>query len=420
MTHYNAIATQGGTADVISYPIEQDHPIDNPQDIEEAIAYANEAIDAITSLDYTQVPDGVGDNLASRLLNVAVENYITKFNIPAAALESNDIVPYVGPAGDDAKPEIESGAPRENPDKQGKQASRIKKVVKYLYAVVARIFNAIFDFLRNQKIAARKIMPKTKEYIGRADGLSSSVASQLNIKDRSLMIALHIDGAPPRKITEMFEELSQTFERQHNYSAVNEVIHLVQAVKEKNPARITKEAKVLHDKLEEGLKAALSVVDPSEVSVFGEKKAEGNDYYMSDPLFGQNYIYGVIGDKIADSGSFVFRCGIRRDAEVPLRSAFFPVLAPDDIRHICRTSLRISENIIRFSRDEELLQKALREASFLTTKEPDQSAVAALRNIAAVGQNSYIVYLRYVTRTMQSLMRWCLLSIEKYEEVGKP
>lgn len=410
MTGYNAIATQGGTSDAISYPIEETHPIEDPQQVEEAIAYANEALDAISSLESLTLPDGIGDTLPNRLMEVAVENYIDKFGIPSAALESNDLVTTGGK---------ETNAPREDPDAQGPGAGRLKKVVLYLYAMIQRVFNAIFDFFRSQKLAARKLIPLTKLYIGQADSLSSSVASQLNVKDRSLMTALQIEGTNPRKIPELYDSLAENFEKQHEFSAVNEVIRLVQAVKDKNPERIKKEAEELRGKLEAGLKASLEPTNPAELPIFNEKKAEGNQYFASKALFGQNYIYGVIGDNVTETGSFVFRCGIRRDAEVPLRVTFFPVLSPDEIRHVCRTSLRICENIIRFSRDEELLQKALREASFLTTKEADQSAVAALRNVAAVGQNSYIVHLRFTTRTMQALMRWCATSIQRYEELGK-
>ena len=284
------------------------------------------------------------------------------------------------------------------------------------------MFNAIFDYFRNQKLVARKLMPKTKEYIGRADSFSSSVGEQMNIKDRSLMIALQIDGVVPKKVPELYDALLEVFVQQHQYSSVTELIQLIAAVKEKNPERIQKEAQKLRDQLEEGLKANMEEVDPSTSPAFSETKANGNRYYASEPTFGQNYIYGISGDAVTEAGAFVYRCGIRRDAEVPLRVAAFPVLPPDHIRHICRVSLRICESIIRFSRDEDLLQKALREASFLVTKEPDKSVVAALKNIAAVGQNSYIVHLRFTTRTMQALMRWCAISIKMRSEerrVGK-
>jgi hypothetical protein len=92
-------------------------------------------------------------------------------------------------------------------------------------------------------------------------------------------------------------------------------------------------------------------------------------------------------------------------------------LTPDEIRQISRTTVQLCESIIRFSRDEELLQKVLREAGFVHTKEVDKSAVVALRNISAVGQNSYIVYLRYMVRTMKALMQWCAASIKRYEGV---
>jgi hypothetical protein len=136
-------------------------------------------------------------------------------------------------------------------------------------------------------------------------------------------------------------------------------------------------------------------------------------------MFGQTYIAGSIAEEINASGTFRYVCGIRRDQKVPLRVNSFPLLTPDEIRQICRTAIKVCDNILRFSRDEALMQKALREATFLKTKEPDKGSVVALRNITAVGQNSYITHLRYTVRTMQALMRWCGLSINRYEEVNK-
>ncbi len=392
-------STSGGSADVASPNNQEDHPIDNLQEVEEAINYAQEAMDVAQKLEQANLQTHTGDTLEDRLLNVAVENYIEKFNIPRAALEDN--------------------LPAEIPVGGKKDAGRLKKIILYLYALVQRIFTAIFDFFSNQKLVARKIIPRTKEYIGRSDSLSASVGQQLMIKDKSLMTALHINGIAPAKTSELYAQLSDTFEKQYTYSAVNEVIALISAAKEKNPERVKKEAELLRAKLLSGFKASLKTADASDMSVFSEKKAEANEYYISEAMFGQNYITGVIGTLVNDTGGFNYRCGVRRDPEVSLRVVSFPVLTPEEIRHICRTSLRISENIIRFSRDEVLLQKALRESTFLVSKEPDESAVAALRDTAAVGQSSYIVYLRFVTRTMQAMMRWCNVSLGLYEGVAK-
>ena len=393
----NAFSTMGGSADAITCQLDETHPIDNISDIEEAVAYANEAMEAAQRLEESQLADTL-DPVANKLLNVAVENYIERFSIPAAALESND----------------------EPLDGEPEGASRLKKVVLYLYAVVQRIFKAIFDLFRNQKNVARKIMTLTKQYIGEADLLSSSVASQLNVKDRSLMVALQIDGIVPKKVPELFDSLATAFEQQHSFAAVPEVIRLIAAAKDKNEERVNKAAVELRGILEEGFKKTLSTVsDPHSVPVFSEKKSDNANYYISEPMFGHNYIYGIVAKDVNADGTFRFKCGIQRDAEVPLRVPVFPVLTPDEIRAVCRTSLRICENIIRFSRDEELMQKALREATFLTTKEADKSAVAALRNFTNVGQNSYIVYLRFTTRTMQALMRWCAASIKRYGELTR-
>lgn len=414
MNVLNAYSTMGGTASAIGYQLEEDHPINNIQEMDDAVQFANEALDAAQRLEEAAMSVEGMNKTAHRLLNVAVENYIEKFGIPRAGLEDNDLVLY-DPNQNNSNASSSAGGEDDEDDK--KQASRLKKAALYLYALVERIFKAIFDFFQNQKLTARKIIPLTKQYIGEADSLTSSLAIQLNIKDRTLMNALHINGAAPQKVAELYSELATTFERQHSFTAVAEVVRLVGATKDKNQERIMKEANILRKKLEDGLKASLKAVNPTTLPIFNEKKSEKATYYASEPMFGQNYVFGTIGNDVGSSGSFRFSCGVRRDAEVPVRVSFFPVLTPDEIREVSRTALKVCENVVRFSRDEELLRKVLREASFLSSKEPDQAAVASLRNIAAVGQNSYMVYLRYTMSVTQALMRWCAQSITRYEEI---
>lgn len=395
-------SVMGGSQDGFDTALAETHPISDPQEIEEAIAYANEALEVAQRLREAELNNEMCDPSSSKLLQVAVESYIERFEIPPAALESADDY------NDD-------GA-----RKQEAAASRLKKVILYLYAAVERVFKAIFDTLTNHKIDARRIMPLTKQYIGHADSLSAAFPTQLNIRDRSLMVALHIDGLAPRKVADQFQKLADTFEQQYAYSPVAEIVRLVSAARAKNEERVQAEAVLLRDKLEAGFKDALELVDPARVPVFiNEMKNPATQFYASDAMFGQNYITGVIGKEVRPNGTFTYYCGIRRDAEVPLRAPGFPCLTPDEIRAVCRISLRVCENIIRFSRDEELIKRTLRDAAFLTTSSPDKSSVVALRNMTAVGQNCYIAHLRYVTRTMQALMRWCAQSIKRHEEVKK-
>lgn len=379
----------GGQSDVVNCPIEEQ------EQLEEAFDYSDNAMTAISALEELQ--DALGDETPTeaqkQLINLTLNNYSTKFDIPTASLESDE---------GDEKPEV----------------SRLKKTILYLYAVVERIFKAIFDYCRNQKLVARKIIPVARDYIGMSDSLSSAVAGQLRIRDRSIMVALHIDGIQPRKAPILFDNLVATFERQAAHSPVNELIQFVNAAKEQNPERIHAMAVKLRAKLEEGLKSGLEVVDPNSLPIFNEKKLDDTTYYASEALFGQNYIFGVIAKEVNEDASYKYRAGIRRDMEVPLRIGFFNVLTPEEIRHLCRASILVCETILRNSREEELLQKVLREAGFLTTKNPDRSATSVLKNIADAGQSSYIVHLRYTTRTMRVLMRWCAASIQKYNEVG--
>jgi hypothetical protein len=414
MNVLNAYSTMGGTASAAGYQLEEDHPINNLQEVDDAIAYASEAMEAAARLEEASLNYDGMNKTAARLLNMAVENYIDKFDL-RAALEANDVVLY-DPSADDSGDQS-NNAPAQDEEDGKKEVTRLKKVALYLYAVVERIFKALFDFFTNHKATARRLIPKTKQYIGEADSLTSSLAAQLNIKDRTLMNALHINGAAPANVIDMYSDLATAFEKQHAYSTVAEVVRLVTATKEKNQDRITKEANTLRDKLEAGLKASMKSIDPSTLPIFHEKKSERSNYYATEPMFGQHYIFGAIAKDVAPSGAFRFNCAVRKDTDVGVRVNFFRVLTPDEIRQVCRTALKVCENIVRFSRDEELLKKVLREASFLSTKATDEASVEALRHIANVGQNSYIAHLRFVTSTTQALMRWCAQSIARYEEV---
>lgn len=386
-------STMGGSADALSYPLEDRHPIDNPEHVEEAIAYATEALDAAQRLSEAQIDYDKADPTTSKLLDVAVERYIERFEIPSIALEDED-------------------------DSRGK-TGRLKKVILYLYAIVERIFKTIFDFFRTHKTTARKLIPVAKTYIGHSDAISSAVAVQLSIRDKSLMSALHIDGQAPSKPHELYETMAEDFYAQYAFSAVTETSHLVHAAKDKNYGKVMQDARALHEKLKTGIEASLKPVDPGKLAVFSEKQAKGNSYYASAPFFGQNHVIGVISDEVRDNGTFTYACAVRRDSEVALRATFFPLLSPDEIRAICRISQKVCEAVIRNSRDEDLMHAILRDAAFAKSKEADQSSVVALRNITAMGQNSYIVHLRLVMRTTQALLRWCAQSIKKYEEVKK-
>lgn len=399
MTGTLAYSTDGGTASAITYPLEEKpRPSDDTEDVEDAIEFAIEALEAAEKLENMALDQVSDDPLSSRLLNVAVENYIHQFDIPAAALEDYDLV-------------TTEATPKTN-----KETGKLKKVILYLYAVVERVFKAVFDLFREHYVTARNLIPKTRVFIGESDSLSASIAAQVNIRERSLMTALHIDGIAPRKIPELFDEVASTFEKQHGFAAYSEITKLVQATRNKDQNEISQAAQALRDKLEEGLQASLEEVDPQSIPVFNEKKSTTVTHYASKPSFGQTYILGSIAKEINASGTFHFSCSIRRDADVAVRVNSFPVLTPEDIRHICRITLRICENVIRNSRDESLLHKALREASFLRTKEADKASVVALRNLAAAGQNSYIVHLRHTMKITRSLMRWCAISIARYEE----
>lgn len=396
MTLITSTFTTGGDASIMSPNPDVSGELNNyGDDVEEAINYVGEALEAIDVLTKAIPVNRTMSDSEAKLLNVAVESYVRKFDIPSAGLESAD------------------------PDPEVKKIGKFKRVILYLYAMVKRIFQAMGALLSNSEILAKKLMPTTKNYIGRSDSISPSISAHLTIKDKSLMTALHVEGVAPKRVVAIYEELQSALNEQYQYSSVSELISLLNAAKTKDLEKVKTEAKELRAKLQKGAEVSLEQSSETQHKLFSEKIIDTNTYWVSKPSFGQKYITAVIGKDVDQIGTFVYRCGITRDSDTPLRVAAFPVLSPDDIRGICRISLKICEDIVKRSRDEDLVAKAMRQASFIVTAEPDQIAVSALRDIANASQSTYIVYLRHTVNVMQSLMRWCGLSLKIYEGVDK-
>lgn len=364
-------------------------------DVEEAINYVGEALEAINTLTNSiPVNREIGDSEA-KLLNVAAESYMRKFGIQNVGLEADD------------------------PDPNTKKIGKLKRVVLYLFAMVKRIFHSLGDLLSNAEIMAKKIMPNTKNYIGRSDSISPSISEHLTIKDKTLMSSLHVEGAAPKNVVTLFEDLQSMMDTQYPHANTSELIALLNAAKTKDINKVKVEAIQLHAKLQKSLTATFEEAGADKHKLFNEKIIDTNTYWVSKPSFGQKYVTALIGNDVDQIGTFVYRCSVTRDPDMPLRVAAFPILSPDDIRGICRTSLKICEDVIKRSRDEDLIAQAMRKASFIVTSEPDQAAVSVLRDIAASAQSPYLVYLRQTCSVMQSLMRWCGLSLKMYEGVDK-
>lgn len=396
MTLITSTFTTGGDASIMSPNPDVSGELNHyNDDVEEAINYVGEALEAIDALTKAIPTNRTVSDSEAKLLNVAVESYMRKFGIENVGLEA-----------DEADPEA-------------KKVGKIKRVILYLFAMVKRIFQAMGDLLSNSELLAKKLMPTTKNYIGRSDSISPSISEHLTIKDKSLMTALHVEGVAPKYVVAIYEELQSTLNEQYQHSSVNELISLLNAAKTKDLGKVKAEAKDLHAKLLKGIQACMTEPTDIQKKLFSEKIIDTNTYWVSKPSFGQKYVTAVIGKDVDQIGTFVYRCGITRDADTPVRVAAFPVLSPDDIRGICRISLKLCEDIVKRTRDEDLVAKAMRQASFIVTAEPDQVAVSVLRDVANASQSTYIVYLRHTVSTMQSLMRWCGLSLKLYEGVDK-
>lgn len=369
------------------------------ESVDEALTYAAECIAAAQKL--SAAIEGHLDLKMIAGLSIATESYINKFNIPIAALEAEES-------------DIAGEAPNEKEKPlEEKQRSRTAKVISYLYAAVKRIFQFFFDFARNQKSVARKIIPKTKELIGRIDQFDITPPAG-KIKEKGLVNALHMDGIAPRRPTAIFEQLVAEFEQVNRSSGISEMAAVLSSAKTENFEKFKTSSQALHNVLENGMKSFMNVVgNPGSHPAF-RTTVEGRHYYSTDVMFGQHYVAGSISD-LDEDGKFFFKAGIYRDADVPIRIESLPLLRAEEIRQVCRTALRLSELVIQYSRDEDLMQRLMREASYFITKEAKGPGVAALSNFLAMANNHYFAYLRYITRTMRQLMRWAELSVQAYE-----
>lgn len=384
-------------------------------DADEAMDIAYGAMAAAANLE-TGLAQAKDNPEAIRILAIAAEAYSGKYNLGKSNRDKSDVT------------DVEAKEPTPQPEKkqESEQTSdskeeateasrgRIAKTISYLYALAKNTFQYFFDFLRNQKVSARKIIPYSKDLIGRIDEFGNVTASG-KITDRGVVLGLHIDGVAPRRATALYSEIATELPKINKSAGVSELGGVLLAAKDKNPEKFSEKSEILHDCLENGLSSYMNKIDnPDKFPAFREKQA-GKTYYSTDVMFGQNYLTGTISE-CDEKGFFFYKSLVSRDPETVVRTESFPVLSPDEIRQICRTSLRLSEQIIEFSRDEDLIQKMMRDASFFITKEGGELAVPVLRNFVSIANNHYFAYLRYITRTMQLMMRWATLSVVQYEK----
>lgn len=363
------------------------------EDIAEALTYAQDCMIAASKLSVAN--DEANDKYSLTAVHIAAENYALKFKMPTPALEEE--------VDTTKKPITEH------------QRSRIESVISYLYASAKRVFQYFFDWLRNQNHTARAFIKLSKELIGRIDSYEGSRIS-VKIAERGIVAGLHIDGIAPKRSSAVFEELVSKFKMINSASCLDELEDTLAAAKKKDDTAFIGASKQLHASLISGIKTFMNPVnDPKSHPAF-RSAFEGRQCYATDVSFGQNYITAVIAKEISSDGHFTFKSGIARDAETPVRSTDVDALPADEIRQICRSALRLSEMIIEHARDEDMMQKLMREASYFVTKSGGSHAVPALQNFAAVANNHYFAYLRYSVRVMQLLMRWCRLSVQAYEK----
>ena len=371
------------------------------EDVDEALTFAHGCMQAAASLN-SGLAEAGNDPKAIEILAVAAESYIDRLSLRKLGPEDFPPAPPPPKEGQDEK------------EKTEQQRGKIAKAVSYLYALAKNTFQFFFDFLRNQKATARKIVPLTKDLIGRIDAFGGGSVNA-KISDRAIVMGLHIEGMPPRRASALFEELSGQLRKINQTAGIGELTAVLLAAKDGNDDLFKRRSEELRNHLEKGMQTFMNRVDNPKLFPVFRSEQKGKTCYATDAMFGQNYITGMISE-CDDKGRFFYKSLVARDPETPVRAETFPALSPDDIRQICRTALRLSEEIIDMSRDEDLVQKLMRDASFFVTAEGGSYAVPALNNFVAVANNHYFAYLRFITRTMQLLIRWALQSVVAYEK----
>lgn len=385
--------------------------IEESQDIERSFNYATAALEE--ALQLQEKADTIVslskhmDAQQEKLLNVAVENLCAKYHITNAALESID-------------EEEESQVEHQSQEAQSSEAvGKLKRTIDFIYAMLRRLVQALIHRFQQHRGQARTFMERAKDLIGRADVVNTG-GEIPTIPNRGVLNALCINGVPPKGLNLVFDELVKHYEQSKKYSGLTEMVAMLNAAKSGDMDKTKDRSEILWVLLRDGMEECLNKVDnPSNHFMFGDAH-RGHQCYASQPYFGDISISGEISDSVGAFGSFFHKVQMRRNPDSILRVDALKALDEQTIRLICRSVVRLCESVIRSSRDEAFLYKAIREANYLVGKKPDQLSLHALRNFQSIAQNLYINYLRLTMNSAKHLLEYCELSVAKYEKQNDP
>lgn len=381
------------------------------QDIERSFNFATAALEeALVLQEKADTIVELGKHMTEqqeKLLSVAVEHLCAKYHITNAALESLD--------DEDAKQ-----ADNQSKEAQSSEAvGKLKRTIDFIYAMLRRLVQALVHRFQQHRQQARSFMERAKDIIGRADVVNTGGEVPV-IANRGILNALCIGGVPPRGLNLVFDELVKHYENSKKYSGLNEMVAVLNAAKSGDMEKTKDRAEILWVLLRDGMEDCLNQVDnPQNHFMFGEQH-RGHLCFASQPYFGDISISGEISESVGAFGSFFHKVQMRRNPDSILRVEALQALDSQTIRLICRSIVRLCESVIRTSRDESFLYKAIREANYLVGKKPDQLSLHALRNFQSIAQNLYINYLRLTMNSAKHLLEYCEQSVEKYEKQNDP
>lgn len=358
--------------------------------MEVAIEEAMHALEAANLLNQSALGNSPVDKHA---LDVAVEKYIDYFQLPQAALESDNTQP-------------------------GTVGGKLKKVIVYLYSLAQKLFRFFFDYLTNKKIAAKRYVALAKNLIGRIDDYQAvSFASVEKIANKPLAAAICIDSVVPKDIVSQYLTILSNYSKQLNHTAIDESIALIKEAKVGDMDKTSKASVELYSVLKAGAEASYTLVSNAKDHPLFRSESNVNDYYIAGPYLGQMYSLIEISKEPDKDGKFYYRCVKKRDNSKPTRLNGMEALPVDNILAICRAAVKHCNNVSINSTTEARLQKILRDAKFLSTNEPTETSIVALRQFACVVKNSYATHLALSMDTTKVLLRYASESVSNYEKL---
>ncbi len=364
-------------------------------EINDALQKANNALETVYTLKTIDEvkKDEEYSITETKAVNIAIESF-HKYH-PGLGLEA-------------ALEDIDDGTPVKT------TGDKIKKTIDYLFSIARNILTFFIDYIRNNKLKAKKYIATTKELIGRSDSLNGS--SVARIEQRSLIASLHVDGGPPIGLINLYQKVIKAVADQRKYAGVTEIGEAVSAARRGDIDTTTEAVEKLRSIYENGFKTTMKPLDNPHRSFAFNEVRQDCDYYLSEPYFGGRHVCGHLSKEVKKDGTMLIDSTVKNNPETPVRISHFDSLSPDSIREVCRDAHKFCASVISNTHDEVAIARLLREATFVSGTKASLTTVIALRSIASVGKGPFLVHLRFAMAVTRSLLAYCEASVQAYEK----